>query len=77
MPFLQFRDHLERKSRALKAVTTARRPSFSGYRRGEFDRITPRPSNAEILERLARLDRRGGPAVSDTVAEIRRTLDYS
>lgn len=39
----------------------------------ELDRLAARPTNAEIVDRMANRSRRGGPTVADTVAEIRRT----
>jgi antitoxin FitA len=51
--------------------------SLAAYLREELARISARPTNAEIVERMARRDRRDGPAVEDTVAEIRRIRQVS
>lgn len=75
MPLLQVRDVSEGTLRALKARAGERGLTLSAYLRNELDRLATRPTNAEIVERLARRDRRGGPTVADTVAEIRRTRE--
>lgn len=51
--------------------------TLSAYLRVELDRLAARPTNADIVDRLARRDRTGGPSVADTVAEIRRTREAS
>ncbi|MGL4743810.1 MAG: FitA-like ribbon-helix-helix domain-containing protein [Phycicoccus sp.] len=61
--------------RALRARATERGQTLSGYLRVELDRLAARSTNAEIADRLARRDRTGGPSVTDTVAEIRRTRE--
>ncbi|MGH3903856.1 MAG: FitA-like ribbon-helix-helix domain-containing protein [Pseudonocardiaceae bacterium] len=73
MPLVQLRDVPESIVDALKARAAERGMTLTSYLRAELDRLAARPSNAEIAERLARRDRRGGPSVADTVAEIRRT----
>lgn len=60
--------------RALKARAAESGLSLSSYLRSELDRLANRPTNAQVIDRLARR-RRGGPAVADTVAEIRRTRE--
>lgn len=77
MPLVQVRDVPEVTLRALKARAAERGLTLSAYLRGELDRIAALPTNAEIVERLARRNRRGGPTVADTVAEIRRTREAS
>lgn len=77
MPLVQVRDVPEATLRALKALAGERGLTLSSYLREELDRLATRPTNAEIVERLARRDRRGGPTVADTVAEIRRTREAS
>jgi hypothetical protein len=62
---------------ALKARAAERGLTLAAYLRTELERLAARPTNAEIVERLARRDRRGGPTVADTVAEIRRTRPAS
>jgi hypothetical protein len=63
--------------RALKARAAESGLSLSGFLRGELERIASRPTNAQVLDRLARRSRKGGPTVADTVAEIRRTRKTS
>ncbi|MGI8524216.1 MAG: FitA-like ribbon-helix-helix domain-containing protein [Nocardioides sp.] len=77
MSLVQVRDVPEATLRALKAQAAERGLTLSGYLRGELDRLAARPTNAEIVERLARRNRRGGPTVTDTVAEIRKTREAS
>jgi hypothetical protein len=77
MSLVQVRDVPEATLRALKARAAERGLTLSAYLRGELDRLAARPTNAEITERLARRNRRGGPSVADTVAEIRRTREAS
>ena len=42
---------------------------------GRSRRHATQPTNAQIVERLARRNRTGGPTVAETVAEIRRTRE--
>lgn len=77
MTLVQVRDVPEPTLRALKAQAAERGLTLSSYLRGELERLAARPTNAEIVERLARRNRRGGPTVADTVAEIRRTREAS
>ncbi len=77
MTLIQVRDVPEETVNALKARAAARGLTLASYLRGEFERLAARPSNAEIAERLARRNRRGGPSAADTVAEIRRTREAS
>ena len=63
--------------RALKARAAESGLSLSGFLRGELERLASRPTNAQVLDRLARRSRKGGPTVADTVAEIRRTRKTS
>lgn len=75
MALVQVRDVPEATITSLKARAAERGVTLSAYLRVELDRLAARPTNAEIVDRLARRDRRGGPSVADTVAEIRRTRD--
>ncbi len=63
--------------RALRARAAESGLSLSSYLRGELDRLAIRPTNAQVIDRLARRRRTGGPSVADTVAEIRRTREAS
>lgn len=77
MPVVQVREVPEATLNALKIRAAERGLTLSAYLRYELDRLATRPTNAEIVELLARRDRRGGPSVADTVAEIRRTREAS
>jgi hypothetical protein len=77
MPLIQVREVPEETVNALKARAAERGLTLAGYLREEFDRLAARPSNADIAERLARRNRRAGPSVADTLAEIRRTREAS
>jgi antitoxin FitA len=72
MALIQVRDISETTVRALKAQAAERGLTLTAYLRAELDRLAARPTNAEIVERLARRNRRGGPTAADTVAEVRR-----
>jgi plasmid stability protein len=77
MALVQVRDVPEGTLNALKAQAAERGLSLTAYLRAELVRLAARPTNAEIVERLARRTRRGGPTVADTVAEIRRLRETS
>jgi antitoxin FitA len=77
MALIQIRDVSETTVRALKARAAERGLTLTAYLRAELDRLAERPTNAEIVERLARRNRRGGPTTADTVAEIRRIREVS
>jgi hypothetical protein len=72
MALVQVRDVPETTLNALKAQAAERGLTLTAYLRGELEKLAGRPTNAEAVERLARRNRRGGPTVADTVAEIRR-----
>jgi antitoxin FitA len=77
MALIQVRDVPEATLNALKAQAAERGLTLTAYLRAELDRLAARPTNAEIVERLTRRNRRGGPTVADTVAELRRLRDTS
>jgi hypothetical protein len=77
MALVQVRDVPEATLTSLKAQAAERGLTLTAYLRVELDRLAARPTNAELVERLARRNRRGGPSVADTVAEIRRLRDTS
>lgn len=77
MALIQVRDVPEATVRKLRARAAERGLTLAGYLRGELDQLANRPSNAEVVERLARRDRRGGPTLAETVAEIRATRQAS
>lgn len=77
MALVQVRDVPEATVHALKVLAAERGMTLGAYLRTELDRLATRPTNAEIVERLAQRNRCGGPTVQDTVAEIRRTRNAS
>jgi antitoxin FitA len=77
MALVQVRDVPEETLRALKAQAAEHGLTLTAYLRAELDKLAARPTNAEIVERLARRNRQGGPSVADTVAEIRRLRESS
>ena len=77
MALLQVRDVPEATLKARRAQAAERGLTLSAYLRAELEKLAVRPTNAEIVERLARRDRRGGPTVADTVAEVRRLRESS
>lgn len=77
MPLVQGRDVPEDTLRALKARAAEHGLTLSAFLRGELDRLAARPTNAEIVDRLARRSRTSGPSVAETVAEIRGTREAS
>lgn len=77
MALVQVRDVPEATLNALKAQAAERGLTLTAYLRGELDKLAARPTNAETVDRLARRNRRGGPTVADTVAEIRRLRESS
>jgi hypothetical protein len=77
MALVQVRDLSEATVRALKAQAAERGLTLTAYLRAELDRLAARPTNAEIIERMARRNRRGGPTAAETVAEIRRIRESS
>jgi len=77
MPLVQIRDVPEETVSALRARAAEQRLTLTAYLRVQLDRLATRPSNAEIIDRLARRDRAGNPTVADTVAEIRKLRNTS
>lgn len=75
MPLVQVRDVPEETVQALKALAAERGQTLSSFLRRELDRLAGRPSNAEIMARLAARDRSGGPTDAEIVAQIRKTRD--
>jgi antitoxin FitA len=75
MALVQVRDVSETTLTSLKTHAAERGLTLTAYLRAELDRLAARPSNADVVERLARREREGGPTLADTVAEIRRTRE--
>ena len=72
MALIQVRDVPDETVTALKTRAAERGLTLAAFLRAELDRLASRPTNAEIVERMARRDRSSGPSVEETVAEIRR-----
>jgi len=62
---------------SLKQLAAERGLTLAAFLRAELDRLATRPSNAEIVNRLAGRERSGGPLISESVAEIRRVREAS
>ena len=77
MPLVQIRDVPDEVLNALKVRAAERGLTLAAYLRTELERLATRPTNAEIVERMAGRNRSGGPTVAETVAEIRRTRQVS
>jgi hypothetical protein len=77
MPLVQIRDVPEETLNAIKSRAAERGLTLAAYLRAELDRLATRPTNAEIVDRMARRSRHGGPTVADTVAEIRKSRQTS
>jgi hypothetical protein len=77
MALIQVRDVPVATLNALKTRAAERGLSLTAYLRLELDKLAATPTNAELVERLAGRNRRGGPSVADTVAEIRRLRETS
>ena len=60
---------------SLRQLAAERGLTLAAFLRAELDRLATRPSNAEIVDRLARRDRSGGPLSAESVAEIRRVRE--
>lgn len=77
MALVQVRDVSDLTLNSLKAQAAERGLTLTAFLRVELDRLAARPTNAEVVERLARRERTGEPSLADTVAEIRRTREAS
>ena len=70
-------DVSEETVNALRAQAAQQGLTLAAYLRAQLDRLAARPTNAEIIDRLARRDRTGNPSIADTVAEIRKLRNAS
>jgi len=77
MSLIQIRDVPDRTVRTLKARAAERGMPLAAYLRLELERLAERPTNSDVVERLARRNRDGGPSLAETVAEIRRIRESS
>jgi len=71
MPLIQVRDVPDATVDALKSRAADAGLTLAAYLRAELERLARRPTNAEIVERMAHRDRRHGPTVDATVEEVR------
>lgn len=71
MTTLYIRDVDEATAAILKRRAAAEGRSLSAYVAGQLRQIAARPTNAEVAERLRRLDRQTGPSADDIVDAIR------
>ena len=72
MALIQVREVDESTVSALKVRAAERGLTLAAFLRIELNKLAQRPSNAEIVDRMARRKRSGGPTVADTVREIRK-----
>lgn len=77
VPLVQIRDVPDDTLNALKRLAAERGLTLAAFLRSELNRLAARPTNAEIVDSMARRSRRGGPSVADTVAEIRKLRQSS
>jgi hypothetical protein len=71
VPLVQVRDVPESTVAALKAQAAERGLTLAALLRAELERIARRPTNAEVVARMARRRRAGGPTTEQTVNEVR------
>ena len=77
MALVQVRDVPDETVNTLRAKAAEQGLTLTAYLRVQLDRLARQPTNAEIMQRLARRSRTGNPTVDETVAEIRRLRDAS
>ncbi|MDV6011888.1 FitA-like ribbon-helix-helix domain-containing protein [Haloechinothrix sp. LS1_15] len=77
MPLVQIRDVPTETVNAIRAQAAEQGLTLSAYLRAELDRLAARPTNAEVMDRLAQRDRVGNPSVAETVSEIRKLRNAS
>lgn len=77
MALVQVRDVPDAVAERLKARAAEQGVSLSAFLRKELERLATRPSNAEVVARLAGSPRDDGPTVFETVSEIRAVRDAS
>lgn len=72
---VQIRDVPDEVVSTLRTRAAEEGMTFSSFVRQQLARIAERPTNAQIVDRLAALNRDDKPTVSDIVAEIRKDRD--
>ncbi len=70
MTTLYIRDVPSEVAETLKARAADKGLSLSAYVAGELTRIAGRPTNAEIVERLRRMDRADGVTTADILSAL-------
>lgn len=70
MPTLYIREVPEAVAETLKERASAQGQSLSAYVAGELSKIAARPTNDEVVARLRKLDRTGGPTANDIVEAV-------
>ena len=68
---MYIRDVSDDVAEELKARAAAEGMSLSAYVAVQLTRLTSRPTNAQIADRLRRLDRSGGPTSAEILDEVR------
>ena len=68
---MYIRDVSEDVAEELKARAAAEGMSLSAYVAVQLTRLTSRPTNSQIADRLRRLDRSGGPTSAEILDEVR------
>ncbi|WP_420113884.1 FitA-like ribbon-helix-helix domain-containing protein [Pseudactinotalea sp.] len=70
MATLYIRDVPESVSEVLKRRAAAEGKSLSTYVAGELTNLAQRPTNAEVVARLAERDRSSGPSTDEILAAL-------
>lgn len=70
MATIYIRDVPEEVTAVLKQRAAEAGQSLSAYVAGELVKMSARPSNAQIVARLRRIDRSQGPRTADIVSEL-------
>ncbi|MFC4584535.1 hypothetical protein [Sphaerisporangium corydalis] len=77
MTLVEIPDVPENTVNALKARAAERGLTLSEYLRAELTHLAGTSANAEVIARMAKRNRKGGPTVEETVDQIRRVRDAS
>lgn len=70
MATIYVRDVPEEVTSVLKRRAADEGKSLSAYLAGELARMAARPSNAEVVARLRKIDRSQGPGMADILSEL-------
>lgn len=70
MSTLYIREVPEAVTETLKERAAAQGQSLSAYVAGELSKLAARPTNDEVVARLRKLDRAGGPAANEIVEAV-------